>query len=84
MRPDTANTCKVMRRPNRAAWTPDAGLVVAYMGDTLPVLLQTTDSGEFEGRTLGMPHRNYYGAITPFRFFAISDRYCAPGSTVVR
>lgn len=47
-----------------AAWTPEAGLVVAYVGDTLAVLVDTTRSGAVEGRTLGLPHRNYYGAIT--------------------
>ena len=47
-----------------AAWTPEAALVVAHMGDTLAVLVQTTGSGTLEGRTLGTPHRDYYGAIS--------------------
>ena len=45
-----------------AAWTPEAGLLIGWMGDTLPFVLRTHDSG-FSGRLCGMPHRNRDGTI---------------------
>ena len=48
-----------------AAWTPEAGLLIGWMGDTLPFVLRTHDRGfgGFSGHLCGMPHRNQDGTI---------------------
>ncbi len=45
-----------------AAWTPESGLVVAWMGDTLPFVLRSGGNG-FAGHVCGLPHRNPDGTI---------------------
>ena len=47
-----------------AAWTPDGGLVVGWMGDTLPVLVRWADPDGAEGHTLGGPQRNFDGSLS--------------------
>ena len=48
-----------------AAWTPEGGLLIGWMGDTLPFILRAHDRGfsGFSGRLCGMPHRNPDGTI---------------------
>ena len=45
-----------------AAWTPEGGLLIGWMGDTLPFILRARDGG-FSGYCCGMPHRNRDGSI---------------------
>ena len=47
-----------------AGWTPDGGLIVAHMGDTLPVLVSQPSPGDSEGRVLGPVHRGLFGRLT--------------------
>ena len=46
-----------------AAWTPDGGLIVAQMGDTLPILVCWPDPERAAGGLLGLPHRNPFGGL---------------------
>ena len=47
-----------------AAWTPDGGLIVAQMGDTLPILVCWPDPERAAGGLLGLPHRNPFGGLS--------------------
>ena len=48
-----------------SSWTAATGLIVAWMGDTIPVAIATHETEITpRGRALGAPHRNHYGAIT--------------------
>ena len=44
-----------------AAWTPEGGLIVAFMGDTLPVLILWPDPDSADGHYLGAIHRGIFG-----------------------
>ena len=45
-----------------AAWTPDSGLLIGWMGDTLP-FVATARAGGFSGFCCGRPHRMPDGSI---------------------
>ena len=45
-----------------AAWTPEGGLLVGWMGDTLPFVVWAREGG-FGGHCFGLPHRNPDGTI---------------------
>ena len=45
-----------------AAWTPDGGLLIGWMGDTLP-FVATARAGGFSGFCCGHPHRMPDGSI---------------------
>ena len=45
-----------------AAWTPESGLLIGWMGDTLP-FVATAGSAGFGGYCCGRPHRNPGGSI---------------------
>ena len=45
-----------------AAWTPDGGLLIGWMGDTLPFAVWRHEDG-FGGHLCGLPHRNADGSI---------------------
>lgn len=45
-----------------AAWTPEGGLLIGWMGDTLPFLATARPDG-FSGFLCGHPHRNPGGSI---------------------
>ena len=44
-----------------AAWTPEGGLIVAFIGDTLPVLILWPDPDSADGHYLGAIHRGIFG-----------------------
>ena len=46
-----------------AAWTPGGGLLIGWMGDTIPFVVSSGPDG-FEGHCVGRPHRDPYGAIS--------------------
>lgn len=46
-----------------AAWTPGGGLLIGWMGDTLPFVVSSGPGG-FEGHCVGRPHRDPYGSIS--------------------
>lgn len=45
-----------------AAWTPEGGLLIGWMGDTIPFVVNSGPHG-FWGYCCGLPHRGYFGAI---------------------
>ena len=47
-----------------AAWSADGGLIVAHMGDTLPVVVSQRSLGDSMGRVFGPVHRNFSGKLT--------------------
>jgi len=46
-----------------AAWTPDGGLLIGWMGDTMPFAVWSGPDG-YAGSCCGSPHRDLYGLIT--------------------
>ena len=46
-----------------AAWTPEGGLLIGWMGDTVP-FVASAGSGGFGGYCCGRPHRNFDGSIS--------------------
>ena len=47
-----------------AGWSAEGGLIVANMGDTLPVVVSQRSFGESMGRVVGPVHRNFSGGLT--------------------
>ena len=45
-----------------AAWTPEGGLLIGWMGDTIPFVVKSGPSG-FAGYCCGLPHRGAFGNI---------------------
>ena len=45
-----------------AAWTPEGGLLIGWMGDTVPFVVRSGPDG-FTGYCCGMPHRGLFGSI---------------------
>ena len=45
-----------------AAWTPDSGLLIGWMGDTMAFLVKSGPDG-FAGYCCGIPHRGPSGGI---------------------
>ena len=45
-----------------AAWTPESGLLLGWMGDTIPFAVRSGPSG-FTGYCCGFPHRGPFGSI---------------------
>ena len=45
-----------------AAWTPEGGLVIGWMGDTIPFVVKSGPGG-FTGYCCGVPHRSPIGGI---------------------
>ena len=45
-----------------AAWTPEGGLLIGWMGDTLPFVVKSGPGG-FAGYCCGRPHRSPFGSI---------------------
>ena len=45
-----------------AAWTPENGLLIGWMGDTMPFVLRSGQDG-FTGYCCGLPHRGPFGGI---------------------
>ena len=45
-----------------AAWTPERGLVIGWMGDTIPFAVRSGPDG-FTGYCCGLPHRDPFGSI---------------------
>ncbi len=46
-----------------ASWTPEGGLFIGWMGDTLPFLARLQPGGGFSGFLCGLPHRMSDGSI---------------------
>lgn len=46
-----------------AAWTPEGGLLIGWMGDTMPFAVWSGPDG-YAGSCCGSPHRDSYGFIT--------------------
>ena len=46
-----------------AAWTPEGGLLIGWMGDTMPFAVWSGPDG-YAGSCCGSPHRDLYGYIT--------------------
>ena len=46
-----------------AAWTPEGGLVIGWMGDTIPFVVKSGPGG-FTGYCCGVPHRSPTGSIS--------------------
>lgn len=46
-----------------AAWTPEGGLLIGWMGDTMPFAVWAGPGG-YTGSCCGSPHRDPYGYIT--------------------
>ena len=46
-----------------AAWTPEGGLLVGWMGDTIPFVVRSGPDG-FTGYCCGLPHRDPFERIT--------------------
>ena len=45
-----------------AAWTPEGGLLIGWMGDTIPFVVKSGPGG-FAGYCCGVPHRGPFGNI---------------------
>ena len=45
-----------------AAWTPEGGLLIGWMGDTMPFVVKSGPTG-FAGYCCGLPHRGPFGGI---------------------
>ena len=45
-----------------AAWTPEGGLLIGWMGDTMPFAVWSGSDG-YTGSCCGDPHRGYFGGI---------------------
>ena len=45
-----------------AAWTPEGGLLIGWMGDTMPFAVWSRPDG-YAGNCCGAPHRGYFGGI---------------------